>query len=253
MHLDFTWTSPRTNRTPGLWPWSRVSPCPKNLFHWGNQDLENLGSKVSEMLRNSQSIIQTTFVRLQTNSDVTSPSANACKQQPQARKVLLPVNLSKSLISISVNQYPPVVPQLFRDIQGRSSHWGLGLPRKPFKTPCRAPSRPPAEIFTGKMGHKIGQISGKMTQNAIHAIHKASPAGVWSLVAQPALLHESRRNPPSWALAVSIKNPISVWWAQTTCAHCSHCMSSGTSVLWSYEMPKAKTQKYQKLILDLRS
>lgn len=55
------------------------------------------------------------------------------KQQPQARKVLLPVNLSKSFISINVNQslisiinininvnrYPPVVPQLFRDIQGQ--------------------------------------------------------------------------------------------------------------------------------------
>ena len=165
--LDFTWTSFRTNRTPGLWPWSRVSPCPKKKFHWGNQDLENLKFRV-QSFRNAEkfSKYHPNNVRLTPNKFGRHISTCKCLQAaaPSEEGGAASCEPQQSLISISVNQYPPVVPQLFRDIRGRSSHWGLGLPRKPFNTPCRAPSRPPAEIFTGKM-HKLCQISGKSSIN----------------------------------------------------------------------------------------
>ena len=79
-----------------------------------------------------------------------------------------------------------------------------------------------------------------MTQNAIH---KAFPAAVWSLVAQPALLHESRRNPPKLGIGrfgISQKPNIRVTGANNLC---SLHEFRGTSVLWSYEMPKPKNVK----------
>ena len=106
--LDFTWTSFRTNRTPGLWPWSRVSPCPKKKFHWGNQDLENLKFRV-QSFRNAEkfSKYHPNNVRLTPNKFGRHISTCKCLQAaaPSEEGGAASCEPQQSLISISVNQY----------------------------------------------------------------------------------------------------------------------------------------------------